>query len=104
MVLALSDDFNKDYFVKSQDLSIFQIAAIKLSLPFHLPKIIKTTAFARTDKNYFTNRKHGRPLSGLINVSSNQKPIDVVSVKETTKKLGITINDFVLCGLTTALN
>ena len=41
-------------------------------------------------------------MTGIINVTS-QKPLVLDDMKAASKKLGVTINDMVLCALTTSL-
>ena len=57
MTLALTQDYSRDYFIASKDASFLQQAAIKLMVPFMLPKVLMNTTFARQDKNCFTKRK-----------------------------------------------
>lgn len=56
---------------------------------------------ARADDNMFTRNKS--KMTGNISISSTAG-IDLAAMKEFSKKMGISINDFVLCALTTTLN
>ena len=42
-------------------------------------------------------------MSGIMNVSSSPG-LDLVQIKEASKKLDVTINDVILCALTTSIN
>jgi len=102
MTLALSKMYSRDFFIASKDASLLQQAAVKLMVPFMIPKILMNTKFARQDVNCITKRKLGKEMTGIVNVTS-QKPIGLDAIKEASKKLGVTINDMVLCALTTSL-
>ena len=101
MTLALSQDYNRSYFVKSQDATWLQAIGIRLMMPFYIPQILKSTLFAKPDDNMFTRAKS--KMTGKISISSAEG-INMDEMKEFSKKIGISINDLVLCAMTTALN
>merc|ERR1712166_1113112 len=72
-----------------------------MGMPFYIPQILKDTVLARADDNMFTRNKS--KMTGNISISSTAG-IDLAAMKEFSKKMGISINDFVLCALTTTLN
>lgn len=102
--LAQSDHYSTDNFVRSKSIATWQQAVLQMTWLLYLPKICMTTFFARNDRNYFTKKKSGQELSGTVNVCSTQMPLDLLQIKRTCKYLNVTINDFVLCAYTTALN
>lgn len=101
MTLALSEEYDRSYFVKGQDASWFQAIGVRLMMPFYIPQILKDTVLARADDNMFTRNKS--KMTGNISISSTEG-INLDAMKEFSKKMGISINDLVLCALTTTLN
>lgn len=71
MVLALSEEYNRSYFLSSKDASWAQVIGLRLMTPFLIPTILKSTFFAKADKNYITKKKEGKKLSGQMNVDSS---------------------------------
>ena len=100
--LALSDEFDRSYFVRSTDLSLLSQILLRLSMPLYIPSIVASTFLAKHDFNFFTNKKYENNLTGELNVSSSPQ-ISVQSVKNLSKKLNISINDIILSSLTTSL-
>ena len=68
-----------------------------------IPKILINSLLFKKDVNLFTKRRQGKQLSGLINISSSPG-LDLDEIKTAGKKLGATINDIILCAVTTSLN
>lgn len=100
MTLALSEEYDKSYFIKTDDASWTQAIGVRLMAPLYLPKIIWTTLLAKTDTNFFMKKK--TIMSGQLNISSSPR-ISVVELKDLSKKLKLTINDIILCAITTTL-
>lgn len=103
MVLALSEEYDRSYFLASKDASWAQAIGLRLMTPFLIPSIAMGTFFAKTDRNFITNKKEPKRLSGVMNVDSSSY-IELAALKEATKKLNVTVNDVVMCAVTTSLN
>jgi hypothetical protein len=101
MVLAASKEYNRSYFLKSNDASFFEKLFLRCLTPFYIPKMIVQALLSRADSNSLVANKG--PLTGKINISS-APPINLVALKVVTKKLKITVNDILLCALTTSLS
>ena len=101
MTLALSEHFDRSYFVKTTDATFLQRMFIRLSTVFHLPTVIMSTFLAKRDTNWFMKNKDC--LSGVMNTSSS-KPIPMPDIKDLSKARGASINDVVMCSLTTAMH
>jgi len=100
MTLALSEEYDKSYFIKAEDASWLESIGIRLMIPFYLPKIMMQTFFDWADTNILMRNKDR--LTGVMNVSSSGSiPLD--EVKALSKKLKMTINDVILCALTTSV-
>ena len=104
MVLALSEEYDRSYFLSTKDASWAQAIGLRLMTPFLIPTILMSTIFAKADSNFITKKRGGEDLSGVMNVDSSTQSIDVNKLKTATKKLNVTINDVVMCALTTSLN
>ena len=103
MVLALSEEYDRSYFLPTKDVSWAQAIGLRLMTPFLIPTFFMSTFLAKADCNYITKKKDGKHLTGVMNVDSSSH-IDVNRLKIATKKLNVTINDVVMCALTTSLN
>jgi hypothetical protein len=103
MTLALSEEYGRDYFVKSADAKWYEALFVKLISPFQIFKIFASTAFARQDDNFITKAKLKNDLSGNLNVSSSQV-IDFRLMKALSKTINVTINDIVTSALTCSMN
>jgi NRPS condensation-like uncharacterized protein len=100
LTLAGSIEYDRNYFVKSQDASFLQRLLIRSLVPFYIPSML-ISVFSSADTNSLMKNKQN--LSGNINLSSSP-PIGLAVLKETSKKMKITVNDIMMCALTTALN
>ena len=100
MVLSLSDDYGRDYFVKSSDAKWYEVIFVKLMAIFTLPKIMMESLLAKQDANYISK---GKKLSGVTNVASSNV-IDLRLLKALSKTMGVTINDVVTSALSVAMN
>lgn len=58
--LAMSEDYGREYFVKSKDLSFMQRLMLKLSVPFQLPILAVNLmkAMKSIKPNLISNNKH----------------------------------------------
>ena len=73
---------------------------LRLSVPFMIPKLLSTSLFTRTDRNFLTKNKQ---LSGIINCKST-KDFEFKTIKSLSKKVKATINDVITCAITTAMH
>ena len=71
MILALSEEYDRSYFLSSKDASWFQAIGLRLMTPFLIPTIFMSTLFAKADINFMTKKKNGKHLSGVMNVDSS---------------------------------
>jgi NRPS condensation-like uncharacterized protein len=101
MTLAMSEDYSKDYFIKAEDVSYLNAFLIRLTMPLYIPALVLSSVLNRRDTNPINANK--KPLTGLINVNSSPS-IKLNEIKKLSKKLGLTINDLVLCSLSTSLS
>ena len=98
---ASSNEFSSDYFIgASKKVSTFERLILKLTTPFLAIKIGIDAAFAKRDRNYLTKNK--KKMTGKVNVSTSPF-FHFPTVKDLSKKLGVTINDIVMCALSTAI-
>lgn len=100
MTLAMSEEYNKDYFIKAEDVSYLNAFLIRLTMPLYIPALVLSSIFNRADKNPINSQK--KPLTGLINVNSSPS-IKLDDIKKLSKKLKLTINDLILCSLSASL-
>ena len=105
MTLLLSKEYDKSYFIKAYTTPAkwWQEPLLKLSVPFYIPFIHFKTNMQPYEDNCFTKKKNREGLSGIMNCSSCI-PIPLNDVKRVSKANGVTINDVVICALTTSLN
>lgn len=100
--LAMSEDYGREYFVKSKDLSFIQRLLLKLSIPLQLPVLALNIykSMKKIDLNMITKNKH--KICGLKNcVASEELHFD--KVKTLSKQLGMTINDLVTSSISTSM-
>jgi len=103
MALALSNDYDRSYFVAGKDATLFQRIFTRISFPFILPGIlIKTLMIGSPKENIITRDKKSK-LTGEMNCSCTGQ-LRLGDIKLLSKKLGVTINDIVTCSITTALS
>ena len=76
LILALSKEFDRSYFLPSKDLSFIQSILARFISIFQLPKIIINTMLTSPDINYFTQKRTSK-LSGIINCSSSYEDIEL---------------------------
>ena len=100
LTAASSKEFKRDYFVKSKDASYLQEFLIKLSIFIYVPVLFLNTIFTSRDRNSITKGK--KNMTGKVNVSS-AKNIDMQELKDLSKKIGVTVNDVLMCATTAAL-
>jgi NRPS condensation-like uncharacterized protein len=103
MTLALSEEYGREYFVKSADAKWYEELFVKLISPFSIFKIIWNTTLATTDRNFITERKLKSGLTGNLNVSTS-KTIDFRLMKALSKTINVTINDIVTTALSCSMN
>lgn len=98
--LAMSEEYSRDYFVKSNDAKWYEEIFVKLMALKEIPKVL-SYGFLRNDKNFITKRRN--ELSGDLNIHSS-KLVDFRLLKALSKTIGVTINDIVLSSLSTSMN
>ena len=98
---AASNEFDSNYFVgANKTISFFEQFLLKISSPFYSVKIFLDAALAVRDKNIITMNK--KKMTGQIVVSTSPK-FYFPKIKSLSKKLGVTINDIVMCALSTGV-
>lgn len=100
LTASSSREFKRDYFVKSTDASYLQEYLVKLSTIFYIPVLFMNTLFTFRDRNTITKGK--KNMTGNVNVST-AKNIDMQELKDLSKKIGVTVNDVLMCATTAAL-
>lgn len=103
MILALSEEYDRTYFLGAKDISMVKGMLLRIVSMFYIPKFLIGSFLARADKNPIARKKIGKRLSGELNVSSAVKLIKLEDLKFMTRKLNITINDIVMGSLSTSL-
>lgn len=101
MTLAHSEEYDRSYFVRSVDSTFLQRFMLRAMVPFQIPNLVFQSFFAAADQNSLMKNKER--MSGNINISSSPA-IDLEALKATSKKMNVTVNDIILCALTTALH
>jgi NRPS condensation-like uncharacterized protein len=101
LMLAVSAEYDRSYFIKGEDATFWQIVAIRLSVIFMLPKLLLMTLLQRADDNVLTRRKPN--MTGILNCHCSKK-FEFSQIKDLSKKVGHTINDVVATSLTTGLS
>lgn len=74
LILALSKEFDRSYFLPSKELSFFKRILARFLSVLLIPKVLLEQAVSRADENYFAERRR-RGLSGLINCCSSYEDI-----------------------------
>ena len=100
LTAASSKEFKRDYFVNSKDATYLQEFLVKCSSIFYIPALFMNSLFTFRDKNSLTKGK--KHMTGNVNVSS-AKNVDMQELKELSKKVGVTVNDILMCATTSAL-
>ena len=59
MVLSMSPDYSRDYFIKSQDAKWYEQLFVKLTCFTSLPFLFWNFILSRVDHNYITKGKEG---------------------------------------------
>mmetsp|Transcript_2010 Transcript_2010/g.3556 ORF Transcript_2010/g.3556 Transcript_2010/m.3556 type:complete len:424 (+) Transcript_2010:269-1540(+) len=106
LLLAFGKELNPSYFMKTKLPNFFERLFLRVTFPFHLPAIAKSTMLARQDVNCITKgrlRGSSSQLTGRVNISSAPS-LDLAKVKEASKKIGVTINDMIMCAASTSLH
>jgi len=71
MLLALSDEYDRSYFVKGNDVTLIQRILIRLMAPLQLPIIIWNMFGNIAKPNFITKNKN--KLTGELNVVSSEE-------------------------------
>jgi len=100
MLLAMSGEYDRSYFVKSTDASLAQRVLVRLSTPFMIPKLLLSSVFTRKDNNMMTQQK--TKFTGQVNCWTSEQ-LEFMEIKKLSKSMGVTINDLVMCAITTSL-
>ena len=69
LTAASSDEYGRDYFVKSKDATLLQRMFIRLSILYYIPLLMLDTVFSPRDKNAMTSGK--RNMTGQVNCTSS---------------------------------
>ena len=101
--LALSDEFDKSYFIQPPAASFLQRVLVRFLSPFCIPAIVRDSFMAEKDMNAFTFKKNLKGLSGEVNVTTSPN-LDLAELKKMSKAKGVTINDVVLSAFMTTLH
>lgn len=103
LCLSLSEEYNRDYFVKSREAKWYEELFVKLTFPLQIYKAVSSSIFSYSEENFITNAKNSKDLSGNLNVCSTNI-IDFRLMKALSKKIGVTINDIMTSALTCSMN
>ena len=57
LTAAMSNEYSRDYFVKSKDATLLQRIMIRASVLYFIPKLLLETVFSFRDKNVITKGK-----------------------------------------------
>ena len=101
--LALSDEFDKSYFIQPPAANFLQRVLVRILSPFCLPMIVKDSFLARQDMNFLTYKKQIQGLSGQLHVTTSPV-LSLTELKLMSKAKGVTINDVVLSAFMTTLH
>jgi hypothetical protein len=66
--LAMGEEYNRDFFIKSKDAKWYEMLFVKLMALAELPRIL-SMIFSRHDNNFITKRRD--ELSGDLNIHSS---------------------------------
>ena len=97
---ATSNEYDKSYFVPSRNVSFLEKLMLRTLAPFYALQIGAEALGGSRDKNVITKNK--KKMTGNPVVSTSPK-YEVKAIKELSKKLGVTINDLVICALSTSM-
>mmetsp|Transcript_37881 Transcript_37881/g.57959 ORF Transcript_37881/g.57959 Transcript_37881/m.57959 type:complete len:114 (-) Transcript_37881:593-934(-) len=100
----MSQEYDSSYFLPMKNIPFWYRLLTRLGFLFYIPKMALMTFLTRQDDNFLTKKKLAGPLTGEINTHSSSGIIPLTELKASCKKMKITINDMILCGLTTALH
>jgi len=100
--LAMSSDYDRSYFVKAPDATMFQRVFTRLSFPFMIPFLLWDASQIRKDDNYITKNKT-KGFSGIMNCDCSED-FKFKEIKDLSKKIGgVTINDLISSAITCSL-
>lgn len=77
LMLALSDEFDRSYFLASKDVPWYYRLFTRVMTIFLIPKLGLEFAFQKRDSNYFTKKRSSGRLSGIMNCSTNECDVDL---------------------------
>ena len=101
--LAISKEFDRSFFVASNDLKLWQRILVRCCVPFQFfyvaYQFIKTFS-AKIGGNIITNNK--KKLNGIYNCKSSRE-LHFDKIKKLSKHLGMTINDVISSALSIAV-
>lgn len=98
--LAMSQEYDRSYFVKSTDLTWLQVLMLRLAVPFQIPFILASVLGLGRDNNAVTKNKAN--MSGIVNCMSSNE-LHFPDVKLLSRKVGLTINDLVTSSISTSM-
>jgi hypothetical protein len=101
MILSLSEQYGREYFVKSDDAKWWQALLIRLMSPFYLFKILQNTIFLKQDDNFIT-KTYNNELTGRLRVASSEQ-LDFRLIKALQKTINVTINDIITTAVSKAM-
>ena len=71
MLLAMSHEYDRSYFVKGKDATLLERILIRLMAPLQLPTIFWNMLGNRASPNFITKNKN--KLTGELNVASSEE-------------------------------
>jgi len=103
MSLAMSSEYDRSYFIKGADASMFVRIVTRLSFPFMIPFLLWDSAQIRKDNNFITKNKD-KGFTGVMNCDCTED-LKFAEVKQLSKKIGggVTINDLIASAITTSM-
>lgn len=101
VALGLSEEYGRQYFIKTPEPSFLQVMFIRLMAPFYLPLMVTKHLFLKPDQNFITRGKQKR-MNGLLNCRATRE-LSFTDIRHMSKKLGVTINDVVTCAISAAM-
>lgn len=101
MSTAMSNEYKEDYFIPTKDVSLANQLLLKATAPLYVFAFLWDATFMSRDANIITANK--KKMNGKINVATSPK-IEMEEVKALSKRLGVTINDVMLCALSASLS
>ena len=98
---ASSNEFGPDYFIgANKKISFIEQLLLKFTAPVLAIKLFYDAAFAKRDRNIITKNK--KKMTGRVNVATSPF-FHFTEVKDLSKKLGVTINDIIMCALSVSI-